>query len=334
MSPQHRYFLSCDWGTTHFRLRLVDGREEKITGAVETNDGVAALHEAWESSSEVRGSRQDYFLRVLGASLQDVLPEDEEAFREVPIVISGMAGSTIGLVDLPYADLPFSLTGEALVYKEIRGGEGIENDLFVLSGVRDEEDVMRGEETELVGLWPHVEPKKDYMLFLFPGTHSKHIRVQDGRVTSFSTHMTGEVFAAMTDHTVLSDSVREASLDEETADAFVRGVRDGASGHPLLNRLFRIRARTVLGDAGAEESYQYLSGLLIGHELSALPEEGELQIVLCAGRHLQASYETALMTLDSEAEVHVLHPELVDRAAALGHAQFLSRHLGDASGAL
>lgn len=332
MSKQNRYFISCDWGTTNFRLRRVDGREGKIIEAVETDEGVSSVHEAW-TSSEFRGRRQDYFLRVLASFLQDVLPDDREG-QKVPIVISGMAGSSMGLVDLPYAELPFPVTGESLVYEKVGGDGGLEHDVFVLSGVRDEEDVMRGEETELVGLWPHVEPKGDDMLFLFPGTHSKHIRVRDGQVTSFRTYMTGEVFAVMANHTVLSDSVREVPFDEKKGkNGFSQGVRDGASGQNLLHLLFRIRARTVLGAAEAEASFRYLSGLLIGHELSALTGKGEPQIVvLCSGSHLQGYYKTALATLDLDAEVHVLDPGLVDRGAALGHAQFLNRHLGDESG--
>ena len=129
--------------------------------------------------------------RVL-AKLRELLPVEEAAPR--PILISGMASSSIGWRELPYACLPFPLDGSGARWQEIeRVGE---HRVFVFSGLAAESDVLRGEETEVLGLAAGgaLAPFREQALLVLPGTHSKHVRIEAGSITGFSTYMTGELF--------------------------------------------------------------------------------------------------------------------------------------------
>src|SRR5205085_11075608 len=119
----------------------------------------------------------------------------------------GMASSSIGMKELPYADLPFLLDGHSAYSEWINGGPVIANPILLISGVQHAGDVMRGEETQLTGVSSMTDAPDGDMLYIFPGTHSKHITVINNRITYFSTFMTGEVFDLLVKHSILSQAV-------------------------------------------------------------------------------------------------------------------------------
>jgi 2-dehydro-3-deoxygalactonokinase len=135
-------------------------------------------------------------------------------------------------------------------------------------------DVMRGEETQILGALQPGEgaggPSWQSALICLPGTHAKWVEVEDGRIERFHTFMTGEVYAALTAHTILGRTMTRPA--EPNLAAFARGVtvarEHGASG--LLGTAFSSRALALTGQLAADEQPDYLSGLLIGHELAGL----------------------------------------------------------------
>ena len=130
---------------------------------------------------------------------------------------------------------------------------------------------MRGEETQIVGTLARRPALATRSVIVLPGTHSKWACVENGRITGFTTYLTGELFAVLRDHSILGRAPvtpgREAS-DAALDDAFARGVRaaqrapDGVA--PLL---FSARALVLVDRLAGEASLPYLSGLLIGDEL-------------------------------------------------------------------
>lgn len=325
MPPAH--FISCDWGTSRLRLRLVDAGSGHVTVEHTSDRGVASVGAAWQSR-QGQAERLSLYTSVLEEALSMLAQAGGYDLSGLPIVISGMASSSIGLIELPYARLPFALDGSGTVYHvlDLPGGS---HRVYLLSGVRGAEDVMRGEETELIGLWtlPGAGPSSppDPAVFVLPGTHAKHVRVEDGCIVDFHTYMTGEVFAALSMHTVLSASVGRLPDDLAAAPAFRDGVRDATGGN-LLNRLFRVRARTVLGAAASDGQAAYLSGLLVGYELAELQGCTDA-VVLAAGARFQSYYAAALHVLGLSGRTLVLDPELVDRAVPLGQQHLLAQRL-------
>jgi len=193
---------------------------------------------------------------------------------------------------------------------DVNWGEG--RRAWIVPGLscRDESgipDVLRGEETQLLGVLSEL-PRNSAWVCL-PGTHSKWARLEDHRIVEFSTHMTGEVFAIMRQHSILGRMMREAQVDEE---AFADGVVRARDAGGLLHHLFGVRSAGLFGQLADESSASYLSGLLIGHELAAIPRLSETVYVL-ASEQLAARYVQALSTcgisalvLDSDAVVEGL----------------------------
>jgi 2-dehydro-3-deoxygalactonokinase len=159
----------------------------------------------------------------------------------------------------------------------------------------DMPDVMRGEETQIFGALA-LSGREDG-LFLLPGTHSKWAEVADGRIVSFRTFMTGEVFGALKDHTILGRLMREAAPD---ADAFARGVAEGAalgSAGALLNRLFATRTYRLMDKLPDTALADYLSGLLIGAEIAEATRRATAAVTIIASTTLAARYTDALRLL-------------------------------------
>ncbi len=149
------------------------------------------------------------------------------------------------------------------------------------------------------------------------------MRVEGGRIAGFATAMTGEVYAALSRHTILADTIEPPSDPEGAADAFAAGLkvaRAMAAPGDLLNRLFAIRASILGGDLSAAGSGEYLSGLLIGAELADL-RPGE-RVTIVGAEALAARYASALRAAGID---HDTAP--ADIAAAGLHAIAAAAHL-------
>jgi 2-dehydro-3-deoxygalactonokinase len=216
------------------------------------------------------------------------------------VLLCGMIGSRQGWVEAPYLACP---AGAA----ELAGAtipvpfEEVTVRIRLVPGLTARDaagvpEVMRGEETKIVGLLHDADLGAAPLATLcLPGTHCKWVRIEAGRVVGFATHMTGEVFAALSGHTILG-----RTMDTEAPtrpDAFDRGVararRKGGGG--LLHQLFGVRTLALMDELPPEEGASYLSGLLIGHEVAAALEGGVAPPVHLAGAEsLVALYRRAL----------------------------------------
>jgi len=171
-------------------------------------------------------------------------------------------------------------------------------------------DVMRGEETQIFGAL--ALSGNDDGLFLLPGTHSKWAQVVDGRIVSFRTFMTGEVFGALKDHTILGRLMNEGS----DAEGFARGVREGAavgSAGALLNRMFATRTYGLMDKLSGAALSDYLSGLLIGAEIAEATRRSKGAVTIIASPALAQRYTDALGLLGHQS---TLAP---DDCVAAGH---------------
>ncbi len=180
----------------------------------------------------------------------------------VPRIASGMIGSRQGWVEAPYVECPASLT--ALADRLVRVPH---DELAIVPGVVTHDaagiaDVMRGEETQLLG----AVGRDERVLAVLPGTHSKWARVEHGRVVDFTTFMTGELFGVLIDHSMLG-RLAGHEPGRFVRDAFSRGVARGLAHGELLHDLFGARTLALTGALRSEEVADWLSGLLIGREV-------------------------------------------------------------------
>lgn len=310
-------FISGDWGTSKLRLRLMRSAPLEVLAEVESDRGVAATFAAWRQAGSP-ADREGFFLEVLAKALGDLernLPAGLALGGSV-LVLSGMGSSSLGLRELPYADTPFRLTGEAATLARIPI-EARSIEVWLISGVRAADDVMRGEETILMGL---AAAGRGDGLYLLPGTHSKHVVVRDGAAAGFRTYLTGEIYDLLSNHSVLQTCLIPAGGPD--AD-FEQGVVDGAATEcNLLHEFFALRAGHVLGSRTRIENGSRLSGLLIGSELRDLIGKSAA-IIVAASEPLLSSYLAALRVLGLGEQARVVSPEDLALAVARGQLAVL-----------
>jgi 2-dehydro-3-deoxygalactonokinase len=281
--------IAIDWGTSSFRAyrlsaegALLDKRSAPL--------GIL----------QVQASR---FAEALGSQIADWL-----GAGEAPVVMSGMIGSRQGWQEVPYVSCPAGVAQLAAGMREVRWDS---HRAWIAPGLSSRDasgvpDVMRGEETQLAGILDQLPPSACVCL---PGTHSKWVEVRAGKILHFSTYMTGETFAVLKEHSILGRMMSEAPTDLSWFDAGVRRAQDPGG---LLHHVFGVRARGLFGELADVASASYLSGILVGHELTSARTDAGL-VHLLGAPHLVAIYARALnllggdvVTLDPDAAVHGL----------------------------
>ena len=276
-------FVAVDWGTSSFRLWLVD-RAGQVLAERRSDEGMMAAAKAG-------------FPGVLQAHLSAVQVPDH-----LPVLICGMAGAKTGWVEAGYVDTPAPLSA---ILKQAARVPGAARDIRILPGIAQHDtkapDVMRGEETQLLGALGLNAAGE--ALVCMPGTHSKWVRVKDGTVAHFSTFMTGELFSVVSRETILSLAVAGAAEAEDTA-SFKSSLKAAFEAPAFAaNLLFTARSRQLLFSSTPAAARETLSGTLIGAELAAglsgsVPKAG---ITLIASGRLAALYRQAFDALSVNA---------------------------------
>lgn len=252
--------VALDWGSTRLRGWLL-------------GDGGAVLAErsSADGASQIGGGAAA-FDAALQALAGDWLAGGPA--QGLPALACGMVGSAHGWREAPYVPCPAALDHlhEHLARVTTSGGRT----LHIVPGLLDAPDggtpdVMRGEETQLVGLLAAHPALAASSTVLMPGTHSKWVQVVRGRVTGFRTRMTGEVYTLLRERSVLARLMPAPGADDWHADAFDTGVDSarGGEGRDLQGQLFAVRTLGLTGRLAPAALPDYLSGLLIGHELEA-----------------------------------------------------------------
>lgn len=322
-------FISCDWGTTSFRLRLVCGVTGKIVRECRAPVGIKSIHA--QIGGQLKGGvREQAFATFLRGQVEALLSEHCDQTCNIPLIVSGMASSTIGWRDLPYAPTPFALDGTGLRVEALdwASPRNVGKTLLV-SGVATATDMMRGEETEIIGLMADddLDRFRRTSLLLVPGTHSKHVVIENGSVIDFRTFMTGELFAVLRQHSILRASVENgpAAVENEDAIVDIEAFREGVVWQKRIGisaALFRVRTRAVLDRQPPQGNLSFLSGLLIGAELDAI--SSTRPIVIAANTTLGSLYQAACEMLHLPPESYfIVTPQRVEHASAAGHARLL-----------
>jgi len=315
-------FLSCDWGTSSFRLRLVERAGLKVLAEESSKEGNAATAELWKQAKQPAEQRVGFYLAIIQNHLQKLEEAVKTSLDGVPVVISGMASSTVGMLELPYKPLPFAIDGSDLATKIIPASPEFQHDVLLISGVKSDDDVMRGEEVQLVGC--QLEHSPEEQLFLHPGTHAKHVLVKNGQAVSLKTYMTGEFFSLLSTKAILAASVEEGGTLEEgkNQEWFEKGVQASQTGN-LLHHAFLVRTNDLFKKASKPENYFYLSGLLIGSECRDLLDHPSARITLAGEPVLVAHYRAALAVLGIT-ERCPLHTKTAEEVTLNGHLAVLN----------
>jgi 2-dehydro-3-deoxygalactonokinase len=307
--------IGVDWGTSTLRAYAV-GADGSTVASVSSAAGVHAVERS-----------------ALLPALDRLIQPWRARWPEAPVVISGMAGSREGVVEAPYVDTPAAADDLAAALAELSLPDG--GRALVVPGLRHRTrgrvDVMRGEETQVVGVLAG-DPDGDEARVVLPGTHSKWVEVGAGAVRGFSTYLTGELFALLTRHSTLAPLLPPDPAGPPEPAAFDAGLDRAADGQ-LLRDLFGARARCLSGELGRHELRDWISGLLIGAEIrQATAAYGQGPVRVVADRGLADRYLGALGRRGIRART--LAPEVIGWGylAVLGAAGGRRRPIAGAHG--
>ncbi|MFI4974092.1 MAG: 2-dehydro-3-deoxygalactonokinase [Caulobacterales bacterium] len=281
-------FLAGDWGGTNLRAWVVSARGEVLRRR-DFALGVNSL-----APGEARRRFDGEVRPALGA-------------ERLTAILCGAIGSNVGWTVAPYVDCPAS-------FAEVAAGlcrvEGEDPPVWIAPGIRCDgvagaPDVLRGEETQAFG-WLRLDPARAHgrRLVCHPGTHSKWLRVEAGRITRFVSAFTGELFEVLCRHSIF----KTPAPYRDDPEAFEAGLAAAGDGEALTARLYAARGRVAGAGAPPDSTPSFLSGLLIGAEAASLPgliaaEQGET-IELIGAPELCARYATALGRRDWTVRIH------------------------------
>ena len=267
-------FIAVDWGTTNRRGYLI-AEGGRMTDEMEDDRGILSVgHEGFDRAvADLKGRLGDR-----------------------PLLMAGMIGSNRGWVEAPYVPCPAGLPELAANLKWV-----VRDRIAIVPGVSysdgDSADVMRGEEVQILGAFAEGIVGPD-ALICHPGTHNKWIKLEGGRIASFRTVMTGEMFNLLREHSILADLL---ALPASVNEAFERGVRKGLDSDELTAELFSVRARVLLGKSPREEAASYTSGLLIGTDLrTGLRAAPSGEVVVMGRPELTSLFAAALRVAGRE----------------------------------
>lgn len=284
--------LAVDWGTTNRRIYLLEG--DAVLRTERDGMGVTSVP-AGGYPAEIAAIRA--------------------RFGDHPMLLAGMVGSTIGWQVAPYVPVPAGLAALARGLLRMDERTAIVPGLSLVDGRRA--DVMRGEEVQLLGAVAAGLAPADALL-VQPGTHCKWVSMAAGEITGFTTAMTGELFALLRNHSILSGQLAAPVVDNA---AFREGVEDGRRRDAAAT-LFGIRPAGLLGLRDDADAGSYCSGVLIGGEVAArLAEDDHDTVHLLADPALGALYASAI-------RAHGRRAELIDsHAAFVAGIVHLGKHL-------
>jgi len=268
--------IGVDWGTSSFRAYLIGSLTAPLD-QIESNRGILSLGP---------GEHERALAEAIG-------PWRAEA-PAAPILLSGMIGSRQGWREAPYVRCPAGLDEAARAIVTIKTKSlGL---LGVVPGVLDDDgpggpDVMRGEETQIFGALAALGRSDG--LFVLPGTHSKWANVRGGRIASFETYMTGETFAALSNHTILGRLMTARAKDEDAFAAGVRAAQGLQKPGELLHAIFMTRTLGLFERLRADQLSEYLSGLLVAAKIGAASSRGAGAPVVIGAPALVSRYRDA-----------------------------------------
>ena len=250
--------LALDWGTSSLRAFLM--RQGQVIETRQSAHGIQHL------PLPGRAGFEQAFAAIAGDWIR--------RWPQLPVVASGMVGSAQGWREAPYVRCP--ATVKALAEQNITVASGLGQDILIAPGVLFDEadelpDVMRGEEIQIAGALLQNPKWSERSCIVLPGTHSKWAQIEDGKIVRFATYLTGELFAVLCANSILGRLLPAATEGKAETDAaaFEMGLAAARRSGPgdLSHQIFATRTLGLTGRLAPASLADYLSGLLIGHEL-------------------------------------------------------------------
>lgn len=279
------YVIVADWGSSHLRAFLCQFNVQGVLLVIDT----------------AKGSGVTKITNQFEQHLMDVIKPWRQKHGQLPILLSGQVGSTVGWKEAAYIPCPISLDklASACLPFNCQG-----HHIYIVPGMscdipNKHPDVMRGEEVQILGLLKRQQQdKQGRQLICLPGTHTKWVLVEDGEIQFFKTAMTGELYDLLINHSVLIQK-RTEIVDKA---AFMQGVNKATDSDvgSFSHNIFSVRTKQLFGELNQDNACSYLSGLLIGGDVKAAISANEWdfsqfsEITIVGSEHLSQCFAVAL----------------------------------------
>ena len=298
-------YITIDGGTSSTRVNFV--RNGEVLDTVKMNIGARASIE-----------NRDEYTGAIKNAVEDIISRNNADEIE-RILASGMITCEFGLCNLPHIKTPAGINElHENMYETVI--EEISDIPFVfIRGVKtdtddmDAFDMMRGEETELMGI---INDEFGECVYILPGSHSKIIKTdKDSRIVSFSTMLTGEMIGALSQGTILKDAV-DLSVSDINGEYLLKGY-DYAKTAGINKALFKVRILKNIFGCSKEEIYSFFMGIVLCDEIEAIIRDDAKNVVL--GGKAQIKKAMAIILKEkSDKNIVELDEKTVDCSTSVG----------------
>ena len=298
-------YITIDGGTSNTRIYLVEN--QSILDTVRLSMGA---RKGMENANALKDAVKAGILEILSRNNM----QEEQITR---ILASGMITSEFGLCNVPHITVPAGIEELHSNMKEICLSNISPIPFVFIPGVKtrcetlETADIMRGEETELMGL-----AQTGRCAYVLPGSHSKIIYTDNrNRIIDFSTMLTGEMIASISQHTILSDAVR---LDIATIDSdfLLKGFRY-CQKRGINEALFKVRILKNIFQRTSEEIYSFFLGVVLCQEIELL-EKSPVDTIILGGREQIRNAMATILKQTSNKEIICLNNKEVELSTSLG----------------
>ncbi len=312
-------YLTIDAGTTNMRVRYIEDGEIRACIKVEAGVRMTAIDGNNERLKTALRDAITECLKEAGCTLEDV----------AAIMASGMITSNLGLIEISHLPTPVGIEELAAGMKAVTFPEIVDQPICFIPGVKNavdpasddwvgQMDMMRGEEAEALGAGI-LQEMEEAFVFVSPGSHTKFVFVDENqRIQSCCTTLTGELLAAISGHTILSDSLSEKLIQTIDPDFVAMGM-DAAKKYGMTKACFLVRVLDTLRDTTDNQRANFLAGALAYNDLLALLSraEGNVNVLIGGNRILQELYyEVLLKSGWTEDKICMLDYEATEKASS------------------
>lgn len=292
--------MTIDAGTSNLRIRIIESN--KVTFELKENYGVKI--------------GKDKFQEKLYVLLKECMKKNNLKIEEIEIIASGMITSSLGLLEVEHIHVPVSLKKLAENIVKVKffefeinliPGIKVEKEYFKNENIKSV-DVIRGEEVEVFGILNQIDTIEPTLIIL-PGSHNKFIEVKDGEIINFLTTMSGEIYDAMTKHTILKNSVNETFADEIDRRFLLLGNEIGRRFN-LNQGSFVLRGIDLVENFSINEKANYLLGLILNGDILSLEKNGYLEqykkIIIAGGNVIAKGIFELLKELKLDIDIKMI----------------------------
>lgn len=271
-------YITVDSGTTNTRICLL-------------SEGVLKNTLKYSVGAGDTKNNPDILKNTLKNGIAEILRQSGLKEENIECIIAGgMITSELGLVNLPHLLAPCGIEELANGLHNTNFPEISKLSFYFVPGVKavgdsfTDTDVMRGEETELLGLGEIVAPNSLYVL---PGSHSKHIHTDEiGRISRFSTELTGELMYAVTKETILSRNI-DLSNDMEIDREYLKKGYLYSKENGINAALFKVRILGNFFETEKSKIYGFFKGAALCSEIENIIKSGAAKVIIAGKSQLR-----------------------------------------------